>query len=218
MKSPADAEGEERRRTAIRTNKLCNPTHKDVKFPYDRGVNLKIPADSFIELTMEQEKDFANNLPGSEEARQILDYHGLFMLDGDRSYEEQALESLRKTVREKKAQLDNFVDRIRAQGTATGATVSDENLEDKKYKAGYKTFEEDLKVLEARVKYLSGVLTQSGFKGKVKAQLDPRRTCFATKPPREFPSEVALEMFLVGKPEEFVSQHRELQAQMLQEG
>lgn len=198
------------------TNKLCNPTHKDVKFPYSAGIDIRVPADGQTDLTVEQMDDFRPGKPGSEEARHHVEYYGLFLLDGDRSYEEQALEALKKTFKEKKGQLDSFVERYRSQGTATGAPVTDANLQEQKMKAGYNVMEEDLEILQKRINFLSKTLNASGTKGKVKSTLDPKRTCFATKPPREFPSETALEMFLIDKDAAFVKQHKDLQKQMLE--
>lgn len=197
------------------TNKLVNPTHKDVSFPYNRGIYINIPADSQVDLSVDQMDDFRPGKPGSEEARIQLEYHGLFLLDGDRSYDEQALTSLKSTFKNKKSQLDGFVDRIRAQGTASGAPVTPDLIDEQKNKSGYAVMEEDLGIIDKRIKYLEGVLNAKGYKGKVKETLDPKTTCFITSPPRTFPSEHALEMFLLEKPDSFKKEHYALQKQML---
>ena len=55
--------------------------------------------------------------------------------------------------------------------------------------------------LKARVGVLSAVVNEDAHKGAVKQTLDPKRTCFVINPPRQFPSETALRMFLLENPE-----------------
>lgn len=197
------------------TNKLCNPTHKLVKFQYDRGVNIKIEPDSTIDITMEQLNDFREGQPGSEEARQVLEYYGVFLLDGDRSFDEQALSSLRNTQKAKKGQLEAFIQRLRDLRIAAGSPVDESAMEEAKERAGYKVMEDDLDKISKRISILEKVVTSEGHRGRVREDLDPKRTCFACQPPREFPSETALELFLSDKDSSFVAQHKELQKAML---
>jgi hypothetical protein len=200
------------------TNKLVNATHKDVSFPYDKGVILTIPADGQLDLTMDQMDDFRNDKPGSEEVRNQLEYHGLFLLDGDRSYEEQAFTAIRHSISHKKNQYDAFVQRLRDSRIATGSPVTEEAMEEAVDRAGYITIQRDIDKLQKRIKVLEKVLEEKGPKGKVKETLDPRRTCFVTDPPREFPSETALELFLLDQEPDFVERHKTLQTGMLGEG
>lgn len=161
--------------------------------------------------------DFRPGKPGSEEARVQLEYYGLFLLDGDRSFDEQALEALKKAYKAKKDQFDEFIHRQRESGTISGQVVTPELLEEQKQKSGYGGLEKDLTQLKQRVDYLEKILGGKGHKGKVKDMIDPRLVCFGTSPPKVFASETALEMFLLDKSEEFKKQHYTLQKQMLAE-
>jgi len=199
------------------SNILCNATGKTVKINWDKGVNIIIGADNRAELTSEQMNDFRPGQPGSEEVAALLAYNGVFLLDGDKSYEEQALTALRGCYRAKKAQYDAAVQKMRDNRLGAGLTVTDEVMEEAKRMTGYVTFEADVKSIKRRVDTLSKIVEAEGVEGKVKGMLDPRKTCFVTQPPREFPSEVALELFLLDQPADFVSQHKEMQSQMLGE-
>ena len=166
-----------------------------MEIPYDKGVVIKIPADSQVDLTMGQMDDFRPGKPGSEEARHLLEYYGLFLLDGDRSWDEQAVDAIDKSLREKKLQLDAFVSRIRDSRLAAGSPIDDDTMQEVIARAGHDKTQDQCELLEKRKKYLNNVLRDVGAKGKVKETLDPKRTCFITQPPREFPSETALQLF-----------------------
>lgn len=199
------------------TDRLCNATGKDVKFNWHRGINIIIPADSSIQLTVEQMDDFRSGKPGSEEVLKQLQYHGLFLLDGDKSYESQALEILNSCLREKKGQLDAFVNRLRDSRIAAGSPVDEAALNEAKTQAGYNIIEKDIESIRKRISILEGVVAEQSTKGQVKKTLDPKRTCFLTQPPREFPSETALELFLSDQEPDFVAKHKALQAEMIGE-
>lgn len=197
------------------TSKLVNPTPFKVKIPWDKGIILDISPDSEIDLTMAQMDDFRPGKPGSEEARHILDYHGLFLLDGDRSWDEQAAKAVETSLKEKRAQFEGFVTRIRDARIANGAPVDDASLKQLVDGHGYGKLEKECEVLERRLSALREILAESGPRGKVKETLDPKRTCFITQPPREFPSETALKLFLMEQDPEFVARHEEYQKQLI---
>jgi len=189
------------------TNKLINPTPFDVEIEWNRGIVLKIQADSEFELTMPQLEDFRDGKPGSEESKSLLDFYGLFLLDGDRSWEEQAITALRKSHKEKQERFDNFISRIRDSRIAQGSPVDDEALEEMSKRNGYDRIKKQCEQLQRRITHLSGLLESSGTKGKVKETLDPKRTCFITSPPKQFPSETALHLFLMDQTDEFRAKH-----------
>ena len=181
--------------------KMVNPTPFDVKIPYTRGIFLKIPADGSLELSMEQLDDFRGGKPGSEETRKILNFEGVFLEDTDLSYDFQALTTLRLAAREREERIKTFIDRTRNSRIAGGATVDDATMEDLIQSAGYGRMQDDVDKLNARIKTLSSVVNEDEAKGAVRQTLDPKRTCFVINPPRQFPSETALTMFLNEHPD-----------------
>jgi hypothetical protein len=199
------------------TNYLCNPTGKDAKINWDKGVDIIVKADDKLSLSVAQMDDFRPGKPGSEEALKQLEYNGLFLLDGDKSYEEQALKALAACHRAKKEQLDSFVNRLRDNRIASGSPINDEAMQELKRVAGYLTFEEDVNSVKRRLEALRKIVNSKGTVGKVKETLDPKKTCFITTPPREFPSETALELFLLDQDPDFVAQHKAMQSQMLEQ-
>lgn len=181
--------------------KMVNPTPFDVKIPYSRGIYIKVPSDGDTELTMEQLDDFRGGKPGSEETRKILQFEGVFLQDTDLSYDYQALQTLRSAVREREERIKTFIDRTRNSRIAGGATVDDATMEDLIQSAGYGRMQDDVDKLKARIDTLGKVVNEDEAKGAVRQTLDPKRTCFVINPPRQFPSETALHMFLNENPE-----------------
>lgn len=199
------------------TSKLINPTPFQVELNWDKGIVIQIPPDSEVELTMQQMDDFRPGKPGTEEVKHLLDYYGLFLLDGDRSWEEQAVGSLEVSLKTKQSQLDGFINRIRDARIAQGSPVDDETLAALAARAGYDTLQNQCTTLKKRVDYLRSLLSEVGSKGKVKHTLDPKRTCFLLKPPKQFASEVALKLFLMDQTPEFRKQHETMIKGMLAE-
>ena len=189
--------------------KLINPTPFDVKIPYERGVYINIPSDGDVELSMQQLDDFRPGKPGSEAARKLLDFEGVFLSDTDLSYDLQALRALETAVRERKDRIKTFIDRTRNSRIAGGATVDDATMEDLIENSGYGRMQNDVDRMVARIGTLRGVVKDDATGGAVRQNLDPKRTCFVINPPRQFPSETALAMFLNEHPD-IAKQHEEL--------
>ena len=200
------------------TNKLVNPTPFNVKIPYEKGIDLKIPSDGEIELTIEQMDDYRPGKPGSEEVRKMLNYHGLFLMDGDRSYDSQALQAIKASYTEKTRVVNDFKERLQTNRTTSNRSIDDQTLTEITNKAGYGVggIGDQVKSLKKRIDMLEKIVAADKSQGKVKDTLDPERTCFITKPPRQFPSKIALAMFLEENPdikkehEEFVKAGQEM--------
>jgi len=160
--------------------------------------------------------DFRPGKPGSEEVREQMEPYGLFLLDGNRGYDEQALNALQACLKKKEGQFRDFVDRLRDSRITAGSPITPEAMEEAKRRGGYDKFEKDIEVIRERVGIIKSVLAEEGIIGRVKEPLDPKRTCFASQPPRPFPSEVALRLFLSNQKPDFVKQHEELQAAMME--
>lgn len=189
--------------------KMVNPTPFDVKIPYERGVYINIPADGETGLSMQQFDDFRPGKPGSEAARKLLDFEGVFVADSDLSYDFQALQALQTAVRERKDRIKTFVDRTKNSRIAGGATVDDATMEDLVENSGYGRMSKDVEKLERRISHLQTVVNADESKGAVRQTLDPKRTVFVINPPRQFPSETALAMFLDEHPD-IKAQHEAL--------
>ena len=160
--------------------------------------------------------DFRPGKPGSEEVREQMEPYGLFLLDGNRGYDEQALNALQACLKKKEGQYRDFTERLRDSRITAGSPITPEAMEEAERRGGYDKFQRDIEITRERIQIINKVLTEEGVIGKVKEPLDPKRTCFATQPPREFPSVVALQLFLSNQKPGFVEQHEELQAAMLE--
>jgi len=185
-----------------------NPTPFKVEFSWDKGVVLEVPADGDLELTMQQMDDFRPGKPGTEEVKQQMDYYGIFLLDGDRSWEEQAVKAIEISLKVKKESVDAF---IANQRKNSPGPIAPEVLEEMIDRSGYKKIQAECESLKRRVDALRKVLDKTGTKGKVKETLDPKRTCFVLNPPKQFVSETALALFLMDQTPEFRKKHEEFQ-------
>ena len=180
---------------------LVNPTPFDVRIPYQQGVEIRIPADGEVNLTPRQMEDFIPGRPGSEEAKSLLDFEGVYLQDSDLSYEFQALDSLKAYVKQRKERIRNFVDRAQRARTQQGISVDEDVMNELKEQAGYGRMQKKIDKVVARIKILEKLVNQDEDRGSVARALDPERSCFVTNPPRQFPSKTALEMFLAENPE-----------------
>jgi hypothetical protein len=193
---------------------LVNATGFPIKLHYDRGVYIRLEPDGVKELTMEQMDDFRPGKPGSEEVRLQLNYHGLFLMDGDRSYDEQALEAVSASLKEKQQRFEGFVGRMRDSRIAAGSPVDEATMAELVERSGYSALEREIEGLKGREKFLRAAVTEAGPQRRQRTSLDPKKTCYVTEPPREFPSETALAMFLSEQTEEFRARHEELASAM----
>ena len=181
------------------TARLCNPSPFSVKLPWDRGVNIYIEAFGSTELSMAQLDDFRPGKPGSADVAQVLNYFGLFLLDADRPYDNQALEALRKAHAAKKSQHDAAVRNIIDRRAAAGVTPNDDALNETLEQMGYNELNRKIGILKDAVKEFEKAVGSSPEQS-LRRQLDPKRTVFVLDPPREFPSVAAMEFFLRENP------------------
>lgn len=193
------------------TSKIVNPTPFKVEFNWDKGIVLEIPPDGELDLTMQQMDDFRPGKPGTEEVKHQMDYYGIFLLDGDRSWEEQAIKALESSFKVKKAQVDQFVTNMRNSRISAGAPVNEDAMEELIVMSGQGKVRDECETLQKRINHLRKILDKTGTKGKVKETLDPKRTCFILNPPKQFMSETQLELFLMDQTPEFRKKHEEFQ-------
>jgi G:T/U-mismatch repair DNA glycosylase len=182
------------------TARLENPTPWDVKLDWDRGIKIRIPAFGNVDLGMQQMDDFRENKPGSEAVQETLHYHGLFLLDSDRPYDNQAVEALRYAREAKKAQHDAATRNITDRRAAQGIAPNEEALEETFRMQGLGTLKEKIATLENQIKALEEAIGPQRERS-IREQLDPKRTIFVMDPPREFPSVAAMNFFLETDPE-----------------
>lgn len=194
------------------TARLCNPTPFAVDLPWDRGVSIQIEAFGDANLTMQQLDDFQPGKPGSATVREVLNYHGLFLLDADRPYDHQALEAVQRAHKAKKAQYDATVQNMIKRRAENGVTANDEAFNETLEQMGYTELARKVEVLAKQIKKFGKVVKESP-EASQRSQLDPRRTIFILNPPRQFPSVAAMEFYLEENPE-VKAKHEALNAQV----
>jgi len=180
--------------------RLCNPTPWQVDLNWDRGIIIVVPPFGSAELSMQQMDDFRPGKPGSAEVKQVLDYHGVFLMDTDRTYDQQALEALRRAYKAKKDQFDGAFQRLQDRRAQAGVAPNPDALEETLRQMGYAELRNKVNSLKEGIVKFEAVVKETGDVN-LRPQLDPARTVFVTNPPREFPSVAAMEFFLEKNPE-----------------
>lgn len=186
----------------MKTNRLFNPTPFPVDINYDKGVHIKIQPDGSFDLPNHMLIDFQGDNPGSETVQMLMNDHGIFLRNTDRTFEAQALECLRACRRSRNAHYEEATNNLRRSRAANGIIDNPEALEETFRQLGLAGetegrlgLREQVQRLDARIKALEKeVATQ---KTVVAAEtVDPDRTLIFTDPPRTFETKFALQMFL----------------------
>ena len=174
---------------------LINPTPFDVEMNYDRGVDLQIPAFGSITLTLQQMDDFRPDKPGSEGVMEITGFHGLFLMDTDRPYENQAIEALKESLKRKKSLHQEITQGHRDRAARQSLNIPEETFKQVEKQMGVHKLKEQIDSLIKLIAKYEKVVTGNADTKK-RHQLDPDRTIFALNPPKEFDSIIARQFFL----------------------
>lgn len=179
--------------------KLINPTPWDVQIPYEKGIVITVPAFGQVDLTMQQFEDYRPNTPGAEAVYEILDSEGVFLFDTDRPYENQALDTLRKTLKKREEILTAKVKSYTDLAARQGLRLEPEQINNVNEQLGVNRLKEKCEAIKKFItKYEAVVQKETAKRRHV---LNPETTVFVTNPPREFPSKVAREFFLDQNPD-----------------
>lgn len=183
------------------TSRLVNPTPFKVDFNFHGGQNIVIEPDGFIDLTSTlASEQFRPDLPGTESVREEMTQLGIFLRDPMITYEEQALKALNGTLKYKKSLYDDAKNNLRTRAASQGVYNEDafaETLD----RLGYSRLLVDIEKLQKRIKLYESKLDKTKMNRPLHKQYDPKRTLLFLSPPKEFESEIAMEIFLAENPE-----------------
>jgi len=194
--------------------KLCNPTPFDANLNYEKGVYLKVPAFGSMDLTLNQMDDYRPDKPGSETALEEPEYFGLFLLDTDRPYENQALDAIRKSHDKKKTRYREVTKGHRERAARQNLTITDEHFKEIESQMGMDTLLDQVGTLAKLITKYEEIV-QGTKESRKRKQLDPTRTVFALNPPKEFDSMVTRQFYLDENPEVALKE-QEIRTQMEQ--
>ena len=183
------------------TSRVCNPTPFKVDFNFHGGVNIVIEPDGFVDLqsTLASEQ-FRPDLPGTESVREEMTQIGIFLRDPMVPFEVQALKALNGTMKYKESLYNDAKNNLRSRAAAQGVYNEDafhETLE----RLGYTRLLVDIDKLKKRIKLYESKVDKNALNRPLHKQYDPKRTLLFLSPPKEFESEIAMEIFLAENPE-----------------
>lgn len=182
------------------SNRMHNPTNFDIEINWHQGIDIVIPADGFTDLTIQQLDDFRDGKAGSEAVRETMDHFGLFLEDADRTYEAQALEAIRKSIRAKESMHKGVVANLRKSRLSEGLNDTAEVFDELLDSVGQLKLRDEIVALKRREKKLAKYVEESDAEKPVHEQLDPEKTVFFEDGTfKVFASKVSLEIYL-GEP------------------
>ena len=183
------------------TSRLCNPTPFKVDWNFHGGVNIVIEPDGFVDLQNAQmSEQFRPDLPGTESVREEMTQFGIFLRDPMIPYEVQAIKALQGSLKYKSSLYNDAKNNLRSRAASQGIYNEDafaETLE----RLGYTRLLVDIEKLEKRIKLYESKIDKSTLNRPLHKQYDPKKTLLFLSPPKEFESEIAMEIFLAEHPE-----------------
>lgn len=182
------------------TNRLCNPTPFLVDWNYDRGVHIKLQPDGFQDLQdVEMSNQFRPGLPGSETVREGMSQHGIFLRDTTVPYEMQAIDALRGYIRYHESLYNETTGNLRRKAAQTGMN-SEEAIQQTLEAMGYVALAARVAKAKDRLKRYENKVDRTQLDRPLHRQYDPKRTLLFMDPPKEFESEIAMQVFLEENP------------------
>ena len=182
------------------TNRLCNPTPFLCDWQYDRGIHIKIEPDGFADLNAAQSEQFRNDVPGTESVRETMQMFGIFLRDLSVPYEVQAIKALKECIKFKDALYKDAERNLTNQAAAMG-TYEPRAFEQTLESLGYKRLQKEVEKLKKRLTFYESKVDKNILQRPMHKQYDPKRTLLFLNPPKEFESEIAMEVFLEENPE-----------------
>lgn len=178
------------------SNELCNPNPWDVEWGYHAGRVIVIPADGSVELSVDEMDDFRDGKPGSEDVQSNMSFHGIFLRQHDRPYELQAIEALEASAKMKSDHTRNFEQSLRSARAAQNTPLSDESFALIFEQSGNSRLKKQADTALERARFLRSQIDVEKAASSIHKEYDPERTLLFTNPPKEFPTRLALQMFL----------------------
>lgn len=182
------------------TNRLCNPTPFPVDWNYDRGVHIKLAPDGFQDLRdVEMSVQFRPGLPGSETVREQMSQYGIFLRDMTVPYEVQAIEALRGFIRYHESIYNETTGNLLRKAAQTGMN-NEEAIHQTLEAMGYNALAQRIAKAKDRLKRYESRVDRSVLDRPLHKQYDPKRTLLFLDPPKEFESEIAMQIYLEENP------------------
>ncbi len=178
------------------SNELCNPNPWEIEWKYHAGRVIVVPADGSVELTVDEMDDFRDGKPGSEDVQNNMKFMGIFLREHDRPYELQAIAALEESARQKHAHTRNFEQSLRSTRAAQNNPLSEESFEYIFKQSGNANLQRQADTSKERAKFLRSQIDVETAESNIHKTYDPERTLLFTNPPKEFPTPLALQMFL----------------------
>lgn len=176
------------------TARLVNPTPIAVEWPWHRGVVLKVDAFGYKELDAQTMEQFMPDQPGADGVQQLMNHYGVFLQDSSKTYEMQAEEAVRASIKAKTELATECEKGVRGRAAQSGNSHNEDAISNELERSGYTKLFNEVKMLQKVLKDLSAANAKT--RRTAHEQYDPEKTLLFTNPPKQFPSATAMKMFL----------------------
>lgn len=173
--------------------RLVNATPLHVSWKWHRGIVLEIGPFGYLDISAQMMEQFMPDQPGYDGIKQEMDHFGVFLQDSSRTYESQAEEALKASIKTKKTLYDECEKSARKR-FADGGALKEETIKLEMDQAGYSRLLREVEKLQGTLKTIQAANAKT--KRTLHEQYDPERTLLFTNPPRVFPSALSMKLFL----------------------
>ncbi len=178
------------------TSRLCNPTPFKIDLNYHGGINIVIEPDGFIDLSSARmAEQFRPDLPGTEAVREEMTQYGIFLRDPMVAFEFQALKALQGSLKYKESLYNDAKNNLKMRAASQGI-YNEDAFQESLDRLGYSRLLVDIEKLKKRIKLYESKIDKTTLNRPLHKQYDPKKTLLFMTPPKEFESEIAMEIFL----------------------
>lgn len=173
--------------------RLVNATPIHVSWKWHRGIVLEISPFGHLDISAQMMEQFMPDQPGYDGIRQEMDHYGVFLQDSSRTYESQAEDALKASIKAKRTLYDEC-ERSARKRFADGGALKEETIKQEMDQAGYSRLLREVEKLQDTLKTIQAANAKT--KRTLHEQYDPEKTLLFTNPPRVFPSALSMKLFL----------------------
>jgi len=186
--------------------RIVNPTPIDISWKFHKGIEYKIPAFGHMDIPASVMEQLMPDQPGYDGIRQEMEHFGVFLRDNSRTYESQAEEALKASIRSKKSLYDDCEKGVRKRAADSG-NLKEEAIQNELERCGYTRLAGEVEKLHETLKVIQAVNVKN--KRTMHDQYDPEKTLLFCNPPKTFESPMAMKLFLMQPENEALKRQQE---------
>lgn len=174
--------------------RIVNPTPIDICWKFHKGIEYQISAFGHMDIPASVMEQLMPDQPGYDGIRQEMEHFGVFLRDNSKTYESQAEEALKASIKAKRSLYDDCEKGVRKRAADSG-NLKEEAIQAELDRCGYSRLAEEVNKLKETLQVIQGVNAKS--RRTLHDQYDPEKTLLFCSPPKTFESALAMKLFLM---------------------